>query len=284
MTKAKTVRESKAPSKVDDKKAQKCYYCGEDFETINEIVFTKVPLVVNTVDEDGHAVTKVKQMNRKFHLNCLMEYNSHMNNVEERRIENSDWDNLYLYVKKEILQQPSHIPLDKFCVERLLGLRLGKYIPRGQNVRGLKRGFDYSMILTTFKVCRNRILTAFRENVGIKDNQHRVNLMMKIVTSQIWEIQRRMDKMKEQELIDVAQKEKNEEQERIKEEIGYSSYSDALSNERQKELEAQRELRKKKLEKKKALEVLATESKNSQLQDDDDFDLEMQELAKEFGL
>lgn len=177
------------PRKIDVDKVQECYHCEGIIEKMSDLVFRKVPLATPT---------GVKQKNRQFHLKCLIEYNDKMEDMELRQQENSDWDDVYQYFFKEILcerdikafKSRSHV------VNRLLGLRVGQYIPNGKNTRILKRGYDFKVILTTLKVVKPRV-RAYMSSANFKNNKHKIDSVMRFVTAEIDDVYARMQKQQE---------------------------------------------------------------------------------------
>lgn len=166
----------------------KCYHCGKLIETEQELAEKEIPLAVKG---------KYQYKRRKFHLDCLKEYVKTMENTKERKTEQSDFDKCYLYFKKT-LDIPEDKALDEYAVLRLSGLRLGKFMPNGQNVRGLQRGYSFEVILTTMKFCSLTVNKAFSE-LSFTDQKHKVNFAMKIYIDNINFIDSKIRKLHKQE-------------------------------------------------------------------------------------
>jgi hypothetical protein len=106
-----------------------------------------------------------------------------------------DWDVLYKYVKTEILQYHDK-KMPKEMTLRLVGLKDGKFYA---NKKTKKEGtYDYKLILLTFKLMKETILNALR-NTQIKDEQHKVNLIIKIVENEINNVKDRLEAKKKSE-------------------------------------------------------------------------------------
>ena len=79
-----------------------------------------------------------------------------------------EWDELYQYIKKDILQYDDNKKLPKWFVLRLKGLNQGKFCANN-NIKSLGYyGFD--VILLTFKIKKFDILIALK-NSGVKGNK-----------------------------------------------------------------------------------------------------------------
>ena len=134
----------------------------------------------------------VRMYKRKFHYDCLPKYIRENGNVENRESEKSDWDQLYQYFKKEILGLSDGTKLDKHPVERLLGMRVGRYKPNATNTRTIKQGYPFKVILNTFKFKKSAIDHALK-TVNFKNQEHEVDYIMKIVEGDLAFIQKRME-------------------------------------------------------------------------------------------
>ena len=65
--------------------------------------------------------------------------------------ESQDWENLYNYVKSNIMGYDENQALSKNMVLRLKGLLTGKFI-ENKNIKDISN-YSYKTILTTFKYC-----------------------------------------------------------------------------------------------------------------------------------
>jgi hypothetical protein len=112
-----------------------------------------------------------------------------------------DWDALYNYVKLDILNyQDKKMP--KEMVLRLLGLKDGKFY--ANNKVKTEASYNYKLILLTFKLMKGTILQCL-SSVEIKDERHKVNLIMKIIESEINNVKDRLESKKksEEKLLDT---------------------------------------------------------------------------------
>ena len=106
-----------------------------------------------------------------------------------------DWDVLYNYVKLDILNY-SDKKMPKEMTLRLIGLKDGKFIANN-NVKK-EATYDYKLILLTFKLMKGTILNCI-QNTEIKDERHKINLIMKIVESEINNVKDRLEAKKKSE-------------------------------------------------------------------------------------
>lgn len=72
--------------------------------------------------------------------------------------EKQQWDELYQYVKKEIMQYDDKQSLPKNIILRLKGLTQGKFI--ANNKQKSKANYSYDIILYTFKINKQTIMNA----------------------------------------------------------------------------------------------------------------------------
>lgn len=174
------------PKKVDTNKVHKCYYCGKVIESFDDLVIKKFPMATKA---------GIKQFNRKLHTQCMLKYSEEVKDVELKKSENSDWDAVYQYFKKEILGLSETVPLDQHAVKRLLGLRLGMYFPNATNTRILPRGYDFKTILVCLKVVKPKI-RAYISTANFFNNRHKIDAIMRFVTSEINDVAQRMEAQK----------------------------------------------------------------------------------------
>ena len=113
-----------------------------------------------------------------------------------KKEENKQWNILYEYVKKEILEYTDDMQLPRFMILRLRGLRNGKFMAN-KNSKSMA-SYDYNTILLTFKACRHDILRYTKQN-NFKDEQHRFNYVMVIIENNINDIVMRLKNVKKQE-------------------------------------------------------------------------------------
>jgi len=172
----------------------KCYYCNEIIEKDSELVEKKIPLATKS---------GVRNYRRKFHIKCLEKFLEEYEDKELRKAENSDWDLVYQYFRKNILGYDNSTPIsDQHAIRRLLGLRLGQYYPSGSNTRILKRGYDFKTILITMKVCNPKI-QAYLKTATFKNNKHKIDAIMKFITNEIDDVYNRIKaQSKEKEKLD----------------------------------------------------------------------------------
>lgn len=190
-------------TKIDVNKVQKCYYCGDSIESLDDLVIKKYPMATKK---------GIRQYNRKLHTDCLLKYNDKVKDGDLKQAENSDWDDVYEYFRKDILGIDIKTPLDQHTVKRLLGLRLGTFYPSANNVRVLPRGYDFKTILYTLKFIKHKV-TPLLSNSQFTDASHKTNFVMKFVVGEINDVYTRVQaqiKTNEKLIKDVAQVEKHD--------------------------------------------------------------------------
>ena len=96
--------------------------------------------------------------------------------------ESQDWENLYTYVKSNIMGYDENQALSKNMVLRLKGLLTGKFI-ENKNIKDISN-YSYKTILTTFKYCYPDIQKAFRTK-SFQDESHKFNYVLAIVEKNI---------------------------------------------------------------------------------------------------
>lgn len=99
--------------------------------------------------------------------------------------EKLDWDELYQYVRFNIMNYDEKQSLSRNMALRLKGLLTSKFI-ENKNTKD-KSNYSYKTILTTFKYCRIDIQNAFRTK-SFKDEQHKFNYALAIVEKNINDI------------------------------------------------------------------------------------------------
>lgn len=162
---------------------RKCYYCGELIENDKEEVMKKIPLAT----KKGY-----RNYTRYFHVACVPKF---MENREEssRKEERSVWDQVHDYFKLQILELRPSQPMPQHAVRRLLGLRVGKYIPNATNTLSTKQGYSYEVILMTLKICQQVLLQEMSKQ-RFTDVDHKINFAMIFISKRIPQVQAAVDK------------------------------------------------------------------------------------------
>jgi len=109
--------------------------------------------------------------------------------IQEQVILNQ-WDELYQYVKQNILGYPKEINLSKHAVLRLKGLSEGKFMSNKKQQQS-EVNYGYKTILLTFKFKKQEIINAMSK-VEFKDETHKINYIMTIVENSINDIYLRL--------------------------------------------------------------------------------------------
>lgn len=106
--------------------------------------------------------------------------------TEEEKIA---WDNLYQYVKSNIMRYDQNQALSSTMVLRLKGLLSGKFIENNNTED--KANYSYDVILNTFKFCSPQIQNALRTN-NFNSEMHKFLYVVKIVENNINDVYMRM--------------------------------------------------------------------------------------------
>lgn len=102
-----------------------------------------------------------------------------------------EWKELCEYVKKEILKYDDSMKFPKYLALRLQGLKKGQLV--ANNEYEIQAQYDDYTILCAFKLCKQRILDYLHDNsTKIKNERHKINLIMKIVEPEINDVYLRL--------------------------------------------------------------------------------------------
>lgn len=111
---------------------------------------------------------------------------------------NKEWIDLCEYVKKEILQYDDNMKLPKHLILKLQGLKKGLHI--ANNNIDSEACYDDYTILCAFKLCKRKILDYLVKNeTKIKDETHKINLVVKMVEPEINDVYIRLQQAKKKE-------------------------------------------------------------------------------------
>lgn len=175
---------------VESETAVLCYFCGKDIKLKRDLASVQVPLNKGT--------GQVIDVARNVHIGCATKYMDTIEYEEETLAENSEWGKCYAAFRTVMGIKESR-PLSKHAVLRLRGLRIGKYYPKGENVKNIKRGYTYEEIRLTILYCTPSIRQALGKNSDWKNGDHQVNYVMTIIANNINFIAERVEKKKETE-------------------------------------------------------------------------------------
>lgn len=188
-------------------KKVKCYFCNKEIEEV-DLVEKRFPIATKS---------GTKMYKRKFHLECVPKYIKAKNIDLETREEDTAWDKVYRLFR-ELLGLDEKRNLPRFAVLRLRGLRIGQFVPNGQNVKCLDRGYSYDTILNTLKFSSSEIRQAIT-NTKFKNQTHMVNYIMQILVNHIDFIEKKMsqqDKVNEMLQESIAEVENTKSAEYVK--------------------------------------------------------------------
>ena len=131
-----------------------------------------------------------------------------MRNIKKK--DNEQWIELCEYVKKEILEYDDNMKFPirsviydnmkfpQYLALKLQGIKRGEHI--ANNNHEAKANYDDYTILCTFKLCKKKIVTYLHENEKkIKDEKHKINLIMKMIEPEINDVYLRLQNVKKTE-------------------------------------------------------------------------------------
>ena len=104
-----------------------------------------------------------------------------------------EWIELCEYVKKEILQYDDNMKFPTYLALKLQGLKKGQHIANN-NIQTAACYDDYTL-LCAFKICKRRIIDYLEKNESkIKDEKHKINLIMKMIEPEINDVYLRLQR------------------------------------------------------------------------------------------
>lgn len=116
-----------------------------------------------------------------------------MRAVKEKN--NKDWLELCKYVKKEILEYDDNMKFPQYLVLKLQGIKKGQHIANN-NIKA-QANYDDKTLLYTFKLCKRKIITYLHQNEKkIKNEQHKINLIIKMIEPEINDVYLRLQEAK----------------------------------------------------------------------------------------
>lgn len=166
----------------------KCHYCKVWIEK----------------DENRVENNITEKQKKYFHPECLPKF------LEEKRLKDIEVDKrntLYEYIRVEIMGYTKEKQLTPSMMTKLLSLRNGSLVRRGIVMDN--NGYDYGLILTTFKAKKIEIERAIFGKT-FEDDNHKFNYVMVIVANNINDVAKRLEnankqKNKEKELKEIVQ-------------------------------------------------------------------------------
>lgn len=110
--------------------------------------------------------------------------------------EQKEWNELYQYIKKDILKYDDKMILPRWFVLRLKGLKDGKFCAN-KKTKSLGE-YSFYIILLTFKINKFNIINSINNN-KFKDEKHKINYIMAIIENNINDTCQRLNKLKKAE-------------------------------------------------------------------------------------
>lgn len=113
---------------------------------------------------------------------------------KEKNIKDTEqWVELCEYVKKDILEYDDNMKFPQYLALKLQGIKRGNHI--ANNNHAINANYDNYTILCTFKLCKKKIVSYLHNNeTKIKDENHKINLIMKIVEPEINDVYLRIQR------------------------------------------------------------------------------------------
>jgi hypothetical protein len=109
--------------------------------------------------------------------------------------EKQDWLNLCKYVHREILEYDENMKFPRYLAVKLKGLQRGQYV--GNNTQKRNANYDCKTLLYAFKLSKTKIVSYLHNNESkIKDEKHRINIIVKIVEPEINDVYIRLQQLK----------------------------------------------------------------------------------------
>ena len=108
-----------------------------------------------------------------------------------------DWNNLYEYVKTEILHYDKEQALSKMTVLKLKGLSDGQCIANSK--AGKKADYSFEIILYTFKICKSKIEYALQTKT-FENEEKKISYIMAIVSNNINDVYNRITNAKKSQV------------------------------------------------------------------------------------
>lgn len=113
-----------------------------------------------------------------------------------------DWDELYEYVKKNVMGYDDNQKLTNFMILRLKGLPYGLCVANNNSED--MANYSFSLVLTTFKYCSINIKRAL-ETKHFKDDSAKFNYIIAIVENKLNDVYKKMKQaervQKKQEVV-----------------------------------------------------------------------------------
>jgi hypothetical protein len=135
--------------------------------------------------------------------------------------EKLEWDELYQYVKKEILQYDKNQSIPPALVLRLKGLSTGKLI-ENKNISD-KASYSFTIILYTFQIQKQVILSSIK-NKEFKNESQKFSYICKIVENNLNDVYNRV----------IASEKSKSKTEEIKTDIIFNNGADYTKTETKK--------------------------------------------------
>ena len=114
--------------------------------------------------------------------------------------EMQEFDDLYQYVKTEVMGYEEKMALSKYMAVRLKGLTKKQFIYKPDDKKREKVDYSYPLILTTFKYCYPEIVKASRTK-KFADENHKFNYMLAIVESKMNDVYLKLKQIEQTEEI-----------------------------------------------------------------------------------
>lgn len=103
--------------------------------------------------------------------------------------EQREWEALYFYVKKNILQYDDNMDLTNYCILRLKGMAQGRFAAQDRKTTGITYG--YKVVLSTFEQKQELIRWSLQVKT-FNSESHKINWIFKIIENNINDVYLKM--------------------------------------------------------------------------------------------
>jgi len=178
---------------VKNVETTKCRYC-------KELIIDEEDLFLGNISNNPKKVRRGKFHKSKDcykHYLKDKEYKKELKKkTEMSEEEKEDWNDLYDYVRYEILDYKEGMQLSSYIRGKLQGLRTGDFTVKKGDIINECKGYPYNIVLMTFKIMKLSISTSVKNKTFNNDN-HKFNYILKIIQNNINDIYKRYEEKQE---------------------------------------------------------------------------------------
>ncbi|BDR74270.1 hypothetical protein K144316041_p21090 (plasmid) [Clostridium tetani] len=167
----------------------KCRHC-------KELIIDEDDLLLGNISNNPSKTIKGKFHKSKdcyeHYLKDKKDKKEYKERIKMSKEEKEDWNNLYDYVRYEILEYKKGMKLSPYIRGKLQGLRTGDFTVKKGDIINECKGYPYKIILMTFQVMKLLISTSVRNKTFNNDN-HKFNYILKIILNNINDVYRKYE-------------------------------------------------------------------------------------------